>query len=149
MRAAETVKTDQSQPNHIHVLMDQMNRVIGDPVAMRMNRRRRSGGANPRPVMPSFNNGRRQSLTELRPRHLVMVEEFGWSPRDGNQRALTSDELRDYFLSNYNRLFGCLRKSKALEMPSDQLRKEIMIERLIGLIEMRRAEYAMMTETME
>jgi hypothetical protein len=35
-----------------------------------------------------------------------------------------------------------LRKSKALEVESDRLRKSLMVGRLLDLIEMRRAEYA-------
>jgi hypothetical protein len=37
---------------------------------------------------------------------------------------------------------GRCEKSKALEVPSDSLRKAIMLSRLLDLIEMRRAEYA-------
>jgi hypothetical protein len=73
---------------------------------------------------------------ELRPRHLLMVEEYGVA------ETYNRDELGQYFLTNWNRLFGTLRRSKALEVPSDQLRKEIMISRLLDLIEMRGAEYA-------
>jgi hypothetical protein len=35
-----------------------------------------------------------------------------------------------------------LRRSKALEVPSDRLRKILMVDRLLDLIEGRRAEYA-------
>ena len=51
-------------------------------------------------------------------------------------------ELGEYFITNWNRLFGTIRRSKALEETSDQLRKRFMIYRLLDLIEMRRAEYA-------
>jgi hypothetical protein len=78
----------------------------------------------------------REHFTQFRDRHLLMVEEYGFRP-DYNR-----DELQKYFLTSWNRLFGTLRKSKALEVPSDQFRKEIMVERLLRLIEMRRAEYA-------
>jgi hypothetical protein len=73
---------------------------------------------------------------QLRDWHLHMVEEYGFRPE------YNRDELRKYFLTNYHRLFGPLRKSKAMEVPSDQLRKGLMIARLLDLIEMRRAEYA-------
>ena len=79
--------------------------------------------------MPSFNFGSRKELTELRPRHLCMVEEHGFE-EDGYDR----DALGEYFLANWSRLFGPLRKSKALEVPSDQLRKELMISRLLNPI---------------
>jgi hypothetical protein len=89
-----------------------------------------------RPTMPTFNWGPRKALTELRPRHLHMVEEYGFR-RDYDREA-----LGEYFLANWYRLFGALRRSKALEVPSDQFRKELMVSRLLDLIEMRRAEYA-------
>jgi len=89
-----------------------------------------------RPTMPTFDWGPRKTLTELRPRHLHMVEEYGF------RRDYDRDALREYFLANWYRLFGALRKSKKLEVPSDSLRKEIMVSRLLDLIEMRRAEYA-------
>ncbi len=88
------------------------------------------------PTMPHFNFGPRESLTELRPRHLHMVEEFGF------RREYDRDALREYFTVNWYRLFGPLRKSKALEVPSDQFRKELMIHQLLDLIELRREEYA-------
>jgi hypothetical protein len=77
-----------------------------------------------------------QALTELRPRHLHMVEEYGF------RCEYDRDALGKYFLTNWSRLFGPLRKSKALEVPSDVLRKELMVSRLLGLIEMHRAECA-------
>jgi hypothetical protein len=88
------------------------------------------------PTMPSFDWGPRKTLTDLRPRHLHMVEEYGF------RRDYDRDALGDYFLANWCRLFGALRKSKALEVPSDQIRKRLMVSRLLDLIEMRRAEYA-------
>ena len=48
----------------------------------------------------------------------------------------------EYFSSNWYRLFGALRKSKAHEVPSDALRKLIMNHWLLDLIEIRRDEYA-------
>lgn len=66
-----------------------------------------------------------------------MVEEHGFEEYGYNR-----DDLREYFLANWNRLFGTLRKSKAVEVPSDAHRKEIMIAQLLALIEMRRDEYA-------
>src|SRR5437879_5214125 len=86
--------------------------------------------------MPTFNFGKRTELRELRPRHLHMVEKHGVAPTY-NRAA-----LGEYFLLNWNRLFGTLRKSRAMEVPSDALRRELMICRLLDLIEGRRAEYA-------
>ena len=105
-------------------------------MALRRFTRARSKTVKPRPKMQTFNFGGRKHLMELRPRHLLMVEEYGFGP--DYDRA----ELRTYFLTNWNRLFGTIRKSKALEVPSDQLRKELMVEQVLELIEMRRAEYA-------
>jgi hypothetical protein len=102
----------------------------------KVQRERRPKKEFPPPKMPPFNFGPRTSLTELRPRHLLMVEEYG------HQLEYDRDALRDYFLDNWYRLFGPLRKSKALEVPSDQFRKELMVSRLLDLIEMRRKEYA-------
>jgi hypothetical protein len=65
-----------------------------------------------------------------------MVEEHGI--RAGYDR----EALAEYFTANWYRLFGALRKSKALEVPSDALRKSIMIHWLLDLIEMRRDEDA-------
>jgi hypothetical protein len=104
-------------------------------MALRRFVRARSKQVKPRPKMHTFNMPRKHFM-QLRDRHLHMVEEYGF------QREYNRDELRKYFLANYQRLFGMLRKSKALEVPSDQLRKELMVEQLLELIEMRRAEYA-------
>jgi hypothetical protein len=86
--------------------------------------------------MPVFNFGKRTELRELRPRHLLMVEEYGIAP------TYDRETLGDYFLVHWNRLFGTLRRSKALKVPSDRLRKILMVDRLLDLIEGRRAEYA-------
>jgi hypothetical protein len=97
--------------------------------------RARAKQVKPRPVMETF-NWPRQHFMQLRNRHLHMVEEYGIAA------TYNRHELGKHFLTNWNRLFGTLRRSKALEVPSDRLRKEIMICRLLDLIEMRRSEYA-------
>jgi hypothetical protein len=84
--------------------------------------------------MPAFDWGPRKTLTELRPRHLHMMGEYGF------RRDYDRDVMGD-FLANWSRLFGALRKSKALEVPSDKLRKELMVAHLLALIEDRIAEY--------
>ena len=98
-------------------------------MALRRFSRARSEQVKPRPKMHTFNFGRRTHFMELRPRHLLMVEEYGFGP--DYDRA----ELRTYFLANWNRLFGTIRKSKAHEVPSDQLRKELMVEQVLELID--------------
>jgi hypothetical protein len=126
----------------LQIFYSQLDDAIGrgDDEAGRMALRRfaraRSKQVKPRPKMPTFNFGGRKEFTELRPRHLLMVEEYGFGP--DYDRA----ELREYFLTNWNRLFGAIRNSKAKEVPSDRIRKEVMTGRLLDLIEMRRAEYA-------
>jgi hypothetical protein len=72
----------------------------------------------------------------LRPRHLIWVEELGIA------ESYNRDDQYEYFMKHYNRLFGPLRRPKINEVPSDELRKGIMISLLLNLVEERRAEYA-------
>jgi hypothetical protein len=117
--------------------IDIARQIGAEAVAVVLKRfsRSRSKLPRPRPQMPAFGRGR-ESLTQLRDRHLLMVEEHGIA------KHYDSNGLYAYFLTNWNRLFGSIRKSRALEVPSDHLRKEIMAAQLLNLIEMRRAEYA-------
>jgi hypothetical protein len=95
---------------------------------------RRARQPKPRAEMPvQYPNRPRTSIWELRPRHLEWVDFFG-SAKDYDRNALHAD-----FMKNYNRLFGKLRR---VEVPSDQLRKEFIIGKLLALIETRRLEYA-------
>ncbi len=73
---------------------------------------------------------------ELRPRHLLFVEELGVAEN------FDRDAVREWMLANYNFLFGAIRYRKADEVPSDSLRKLIMITRLLNMVETRRDEYA-------
>jgi hypothetical protein len=98
--------------------------------------RSRSNIKQPRPVMPTFNFGRRIEFTDLRPRHLLMVEEYGIAA------TYDRDRLRERFLADYHRFFGPLRRPMASDVPSDRGRRERMIENLLDLIEVRRDEYA-------
>jgi hypothetical protein len=52
------------------------------------------------------------------------------------------DELREMFTSNYHKVFGRFRRRGDPEVPSDSLKKNILVERLVGLIDQRRREYA-------
>jgi hypothetical protein len=88
-------------------------------------------------TMPTFERRPRKSIMDLRPAHLHMVEEHGFE-KHGYDR----NTLGDYFLANYDRLFGSIRKSKAREVPSDRFRKERIVHRLLDLIEGRRLEYS-------
>jgi hypothetical protein len=90
----------------------------------------------PRAEMPVQTNRPRMSLMELRPNHLQWVDYYG-ALKDYDRSALF-----DYFLTNYTKLFGPLRPRKQAPVPSDQLRKEFIIGKLLALIETRRLEYA-------
>jgi hypothetical protein len=90
----------------------------------------------PPPEMPSFRR-KREHFTQLRDRHLVWVEELGFS-----KEPFDRSYWHDYFMSNWNRLFPLLRRRKVDEVPSDQFRKSWMISELLDLVEMRRNEYA-------
>jgi hypothetical protein len=87
------------------------------------------------PEMPPFTR-ERESLMQLRPRHLIWVEEIGIS------ETYDRGEMHDYMMENYDRLFGPLRRPKSREVPSDQFRKSVMISTLLDLAESRREEYA-------
>jgi hypothetical protein len=98
---------------------------------------RRKAGPRQWEDMPSMERGRRKSIMDLTIKHLLQVEENGFQ-KDGYDR----NALGEYFLANYTRLFGPIRKSKAREVPSDQFRKERIVHRLLDLIEGRRQEYS-------
>jgi hypothetical protein len=87
-------------------------------------------------TMPTFERGPRKSIMDLRPAHLHMVEEHGFEKHGYDRNA-----LGDYFMANYDKLFGSIRKSKAREVPNDRFRKERIVHRLLDLIEGRRQEY--------
>jgi hypothetical protein len=87
------------------------------------------------PTMPSSNFEKRDSLMELRPRHLCWVEEIGI--REHYDRSV----MQNYMEANYNRMFGPLRP-KARATPMDAFYKKLMIFRLLDLIELRREEIA-------
>ena len=79
---------------------------------------------------------KRMSLMQLRPRHLLWVEELGI--REHYDRY----EMHDYMVEHYNSLFGPLRRPKSREVPSDAFRKSLMVSELLDLVETRRDEYA-------
>src|SRR5882672_6691066 len=76
---------------------------------------------------------KRDSLCELRWRHLDQVD----SMARGNE---TLDELYAVLLKNFEHFYGRLRKRRRDEVPSDALRREIMVMNIINLVEERRAE---------
>jgi hypothetical protein len=75
--------------------------------------------------MQTFNFGPRRSLCELRPAHLVWVEEIGIA--ESYDRSV----MHDYMTENYDRLFGPLRRPKSKAVASDFLRKSWMISNLL------------------
>ncbi len=87
------------------------------------------------PEMPPFTK-KRESLMQLRPRHLLWVEELGI--RENYDRA----DMHEYMLTNWNFLFGTLRRSKSRETPMDAFRKSWMVSQLLDLVDARRDEYA-------
>jgi hypothetical protein len=78
---------------------------------------------------------KRLSLMQLRPRHLVWVEELGI--REHYDRY----DMYEWMLMHYNSLFGPLRH-KSREVPMDAFRKSLMVSELLDLVETRRDEYA-------
>ncbi len=78
-------------------------------------------------------NAKRTSLMQLRPRHLEKVDRIARRPFF--DRAI----MHEFLLENYDRLFGALRP-KPKQVPSDELRKCLMILNLLDLIEARREE---------
>ena len=85
--------------------------------------------------MPAFGR-KRESFMQLRDKHLLWVEELGI------RETYNRSHMQDFFVVNYDLYFPPLRGSKAKAVPSDFLRKEIMISMLMDLVDGRRAEYA-------
>jgi hypothetical protein len=76
---------------------------------------------------------KRTSLMELRPHHLNIVELLA------RRRHYERVSQHDFMLENWNRIFGALRP-KAKAVSSDQLRKSLMLHRLLDMVDARRAE---------
>jgi hypothetical protein len=114
-----------------------MARQNGDDTDLILRRYFRAKSKEPkkRPKMPPFNMPR-EGFMQLRNRHLDVVRDYGAAD------TYNRDELGKHFLTNYHKLFGPLRRSKAKEVPSDELRKIFMIGSLLDLIELRREENA-------
>ncbi len=76
---------------------------------------------------------RRTSLMQLRPHHLATVEHI--AKRKHYNRATQ----HDFMLESWDRIFGGLR-IKSKRVPSDELRKSLMIMSLLDLVDERREE---------
>ena len=79
-------------------------------------------------------NAKRASLMALRHSHLEKVDHI--ARRANFDRAI----MHEFLLENYDRLFGPLRWPKAKQVPSDELRKSLMILNLLDLVQARRDE---------
>jgi len=79
-------------------------------------------------------NAKRTSLMQLRPRHLDKIEVLA------KRRHYNPADQHDFMLQNYDRLFGALRRPKAKQVPSDELRKSLMLFGLLDLVQARRDE---------
>jgi hypothetical protein len=71
---------------------------------------------------------------QLRPRHLDKIEILA------KRRHYHRADQHDFMLQNYDRLFGPLRVPKIKEVPSDELRKSLMLSALLDRVEARREE---------
>ena len=87
-----------------------------------------------RPKMPAFHTPRTH-LMQLNNRHLDVIRDYGC------EDIYDRREVETYFMANYNKLFGSIR-SKAKEVPSDEIRRSLLVTQLLNLIELRREENA-------
>jgi hypothetical protein len=71
------------------------------------------------------------SLMSFRPSHLRTVESFATS-------YLTMDEIRESCLRRYANLFGRLRPHSSPSVPSDGLRRFLIVQRFLDLVQRRR-----------
>jgi len=78
-------------------------------------------------------NAKRPSLMQLRPRHLDKIEILA------KRRHYHRADQHDFMLQSYDRLFGALRP-KGKQVPSDELRKSLMLFGLLDLVQARRDE---------
>jgi hypothetical protein len=59
--------------------------------------------------------------------------------REARQTGLRSQWMLSFFTEKYDQYFGCLRGSKAKGVPSDELRKFLMISQLLDIVDGTRA----------
>jgi hypothetical protein len=104
-------------------------------MALRRFVRARSRQIKPRPKMPPFNSPRTH-LIQLNNKHLDVIRDYGAAD------TFDRGEVGAYFITNYRKLFGSIRRSKAKEVPSDEFRRSLLVSQLLNLIELRREENA-------
>jgi hypothetical protein len=79
---------------------------------------------------------KRTSLTQLRHRHLDQIDRVARRPH------YDRESYQEYWLENYDRLFGPLRRPRSKETPFDiSWRKPLMIGLLLDKVEERRAYF--------
>ena len=88
--------------------------------------------ANQLPLYPS-RKAKRESLCQLRWKHLQHVDSMACDP-DYNR-----SELHDKLLGNFDYFFGRLRRRRRDEVPSDQLRRCLMVSQILDQVDARRA----------
>jgi hypothetical protein len=71
------------------------------------------------------------SLMSLRPSHLRTVEAFATG-------YLTIEDIRECCLRRYANLFGRLRPRGSSSVPSDNLRRVLVVQRFLDLVQARR-----------
>lgn len=85
----------------------------------------------------------RESLMQLMPRHLKWIETLANRPSriegPGVRPRYHRSDMLEFFVEHYDRYFTCLRGSKVKAVPSDEVRKFVMISRLLDLVDERRA----------
>jgi hypothetical protein len=104
-------------------------------MALRRFVRARSKQVKPRPKMPNPGQ-KRASLMELRPRHLATAEHIA------RRKHYDRKSQHEFMCEHYNSIFGGGLRPKSEAVPSDELRKSLMVSGLLDIVEMRRAEYA-------
>ena len=123
----------------LEIFWDQidMARKTGDDTELIFRRYIRAKSKEPkkRPKMPPFNSPRTH-LMQLNNKHLDMIRDYGAAD------TFDRGEVGAYFISNYRKLFGSIRRSKAKEVPSDRLRESFLVSQLLDLIDLRREENA-------
>jgi hypothetical protein len=109
----------------------------GDDEAGRMALRRfaRARANRPKqwPKMPPYHSPR-ESLMQLRDGHLKWIDDLG------HREKYNRSNMHIYMMEHYDSTFGPLRRPKRNAVPSDQLRKSLMVSSLLDLVETRREE---------
>jgi hypothetical protein len=71
---------------------------------------------------------------QLRDRHLEWINELG------HREKYDRSDMHGYMMAHYDSMFGPLRRPRRNGVPSDELRKAIMVSSLLDLVDTRREE---------